>query len=104
MMLSLELRLFALRHPKLQAQLARTYRRIRASLKLDTITLPAELMTAGRKSRDVRRVALEAVLYGMVLENAYDSRISKTQAAIVLGWMFDVLMVAKDPPPTGCVA
>src|SRR5580704_12686324 len=60
-MLSLEFKLFALRHPKLRAQLARTHRRIRESLKLETISkLIPELMRTGRESREVRRVALEA--------------------------------------------
>ena len=101
MMLSLEFKLFALRHPKLRARLARTHRRIRASLKLDTVMLLPELMTTGRESRDVRRVALEAVLNGLVLEHAYDPHIiSKMQATIVLGWMFDVLVAAKKEPST----
>jgi AcrR family transcriptional regulator len=104
MMLSLEFKLFALRHPKLRARLARTHRRIRASLKLDTITLLPELMTAGRESRDVRRVALEAVLNGLVLEHAYDPQtISKMQATMVLGWIFDVLVAAKEPSTDGPV-
>jgi hypothetical protein len=77
--------------------LARTHRRIRESLKLETISkfIP-ELMTAGRESRELRRVALEAVLNGLVLEHAYDPQaISQTQATAVLGCMFDVLMAAK---------
>ena len=72
-MLALEFKLFALRHPKLRARLARTHRRIRESLKLETISkLIPELMQSGRESREVRRVALEAVLNGLVLEHAYD--------------------------------
>jgi hypothetical protein len=46
--------------------------------------------------REVRRVALEAVLNGLVLEHAYDPEtISQAQATTVLGRMFDVLMPAK---------
>jgi AcrR family transcriptional regulator len=102
MMLSLEFKLFALRHPKLHARLARTHRRIRASFKLDTVTLIPELMTTGRKSRDVRRAALEAVLNGLALEHAYDPQIiSKMQAARLLGWMFDLLVGAKEPSTNG---
>jgi AcrR family transcriptional regulator len=96
-MLSLEFKLFAWRHPKLRARLARTHRRIRESLKLETISkfIP-ELMTAGRESRELRRVALEAVLNGLVLEHAYDPQaISQTQATALLGRMFDVLMAAN---------
>jgi hypothetical protein len=97
-MLSLEFKLFALRHPKLRARLAGTHRRIRESLKLETISkLIPELMKAGRESREMRRVALEAVLNGLVLEHAYDPEtISHAQATTVLGRMFDVLMPAKQ--------
>ena len=88
-----------LRHPKLRARLARTHRRIRESLKLEMISkLIPELMKTGRESREVRRVALEAVLNGLVLEYAYDPEtISQAQATAVLGRMFDVLMAAKQP-------
>jgi AcrR family transcriptional regulator len=96
-MLSLEFKLFALRHPKLRARLARTHRRIRKSLKLETIgRLIPELTKGGQESRELRKVALEAVLNGLVLEHAYDpERISQAQATAVLGQMFDILMAAK---------
>ncbi|HEX5226546.1 MAG TPA: TetR family transcriptional regulator [Bryobacteraceae bacterium] len=96
-MLSLEFKLFALRHPKLRARLARTHRRIRESLKIETISrLIPELMESGRESREVRRVALEAALNGLVLECAYDPEtISHMQATTVLGRVFDVLMQSK---------
>jgi AcrR family transcriptional regulator len=102
-MLSLEFKLFALRHPKLRARLARTHRRIRESLKLETIgSLIPELMKDRRESRELRRVALEAVLNGLVLEHAYDPEtISQTQATAVLGRMFDVLMAAKQGAVNG---
>jgi AcrR family transcriptional regulator len=102
-MLVLEFKLFAWRHPKLRARLARTHRRIRESLKLETISrLIPELMKASRESREVRRVALEAVLNGLVLEHAYDPEtISQTQAGAVLGRMFDVLMAAKQHSADG---
>lgn len=93
-LLTLEFKLFALRHPKLRARLARTHRRIRESLKLEMISkLIPELMRGGRESRELRRVALEAVLNGLVLEHAYDPEtLSQAQAVNVLGRMFDVLM------------
>jgi AcrR family transcriptional regulator len=102
-MLALEFKLFALRHPRLRARLARTHRRIRESLKLETITkLIPELMEPGRESREVRRVALEAVLNGLVLEYAYDPEtISQAQATTVLGRMFDILMAAKPHAVNG---
>jgi len=102
-MLSLEFKLFALRHPKLRAQLARTHRRIRESLKLETISqLIPELMQGGRESRDARRAALEAALNGLVLEHAYDPEtISQVRATTVLGRMFDVLMPPGKHAPNG---
>ena len=102
-MLALEFKLFAWRHPKLRARLARTHRRIRESLKVNTIgNLIPELMKVGRESREVRRVALEAVLNGLVLEHAYDPEtISQAQATAVLGRMFDVLMAAKHTSSNG---
>lgn len=102
-MLSLEFKLFALRHPKLRARLARTHRRIRESLKLETISqLIPELLRAGPESRDVRRIALEAALNGLVLEHAYDPKtISQVQATTVLGRMFDVLMPGKHHAGNG---
>ena len=97
-MLMLEFKLFALRHPKLRAQLAATHRRIRASLKLEIIDqlLPARLH-AGREREELRKIALDVVLNGLVLEHAYDpQRISKDQVISLLGRLFDVLMEA-DP-------
>jgi AcrR family transcriptional regulator len=102
-MLSLEFKLFALRHPKLRARLARTHRRIRESLKIATIgKLVPEILKNGRESSDVRSVALEALLNGLVLEHAYDpQRISQEQSKALLGRMFDLLMAAKQLPANG---
>jgi AcrR family transcriptional regulator len=102
-MLALEFKLFALRHPRLRARLARTHRRIRESLKIETISkLIPELMKDRKESREMRRVALEATLNGLVLEHAYDPEtISHAQATAVLGRMFDVLMPAKNHSSNG---
>jgi AcrR family transcriptional regulator len=102
-MLALEFKLFALRHPRLRARLARTHRRIRESLKVEIIgNLIPELLKESRESREVRRVALEAVLNGLVLEHAYDPEaISQSQATAVLGRLFDVLMAAKGHSGNG---
>jgi AcrR family transcriptional regulator len=102
-MLALEFKLFALRHPKLRARLARTHRRIRESLKLEIISkLIPKLMKERRELREVRRVTLEAVLNGLVLEHAYDPEtISQAQATTVLGRMFDVLMAAANHATNG---
>ena len=52
-----------------------------------------ELTEAGPESRQVRRVALEAVLNALVLEHTYDPEtLSQAQATAVLGRVFDLLM------------
>jgi len=96
-MLTLEFKLFALRHPHLRAKLARTHRRIRESLKLETIRGMIPSLLNGRpESQQLRRVALEAVLNGLALEHAYDAEtISEAQVTSVLGQVFDVLMSAR---------
>ena len=97
-MLLLEFKLFALRHPKLRAQLARTHRRIRSSLKLDVIDrLLPERLRASRESGELRRAALGAILDSLVLEHAYDPRrISEAQVIALLKRLFDVLL---EPSP-----
>jgi AcrR family transcriptional regulator len=96
-LLTLEFKLFALRHPRLRAKLARTHRRIRESLKLETIrSLIPSLQNGGAESRQLRRTALEAVLNGLVLEHAYDAEnISEIQLTAVLRQIFDVLMATN---------
>lgn len=93
-MLLLEFKLFALRHPKLRAQLARTHRRIRSSLKLEIIDqLLPERLRGGKQSEELRRAALGAILDGLVLEHAYDPRrISERQVVALLERLFDVLL------------
>jgi AcrR family transcriptional regulator len=101
-MLMLEFKLFALRHPKLRARLAGTHRRIRASLKLEVIDrlLPSRLH-ASRESEELRKVALDIILNGLVLEHAYDpERIAETQVVSLLERLFDVLMQPKQTDET----
>jgi AcrR family transcriptional regulator len=97
-MLMLEFKLFALRHSKLRARLAGTHRRIRASLKLEVIDrlLPARLR-ASRESEELRKIALDVILNGLVLEHAYDpERISEKQVVSLLERLFDVLIQPKQ--------
>jgi AcrR family transcriptional regulator len=95
-MLMLEFKLFAVRHPRLRARLAATHRRIRASLNLASITqlMPAGIQGNG-KAQESRKVALEALLNGLVLEHAYDPRrISKARLAALLHRLFDAVLVS----------
>jgi AcrR family transcriptional regulator len=102
-MLMLEFRLFALRHPKLRARLAETHRRIRSSLKLEVIDrLLPERLRASRESEELRKLALDVILNGLVLEHAYDpERISEEQLVGLLGRLFDVLIQPKQTASSG---
>jgi AcrR family transcriptional regulator len=83
-MLVLEFKLFALRHPALRPKLAATHRRLRASLRIESIS---------RDGDEPVKAALEAVLSSLALEHAYDPlRISREQATEILGDLFDTLV------------
>jgi AcrR family transcriptional regulator len=91
--LSLEFKLYALRHGRLRAKLAQAHRNIRAKIKLQTIAsvLPKELRAA-TESFEVRRATLEGVLNGMTLERAYDpTGISDVQMVSMLHRIFDLV-------------
>lgn len=100
-MLLLEFRLFALRHSKLRAKLADMNRRILVSTKAEMLQgLGLSGMPWDAASEEPRRAALEAVLSGLVLENAFDpKRISEQQLTILLQMMFNLLI--RDAIPVG---
>lgn len=92
-MLTLEFKLFALRHGKLRAKLAAAHRRIRASMHYDAIArfLPPRLCDA--KTAEACKVMLEVALSGLVLEQAYDPRrISRQQVTNLLSQIFDMVV------------
>lgn len=93
-MLMLEFKLFALRHGKLRARLAAAHRRIRDSLHLQLIQqLLPERLRSDRDLFELRRLGLEAMLNGLVLERAYDpKRISEGEAVRLLRHAFDTMM------------
>ncbi|MBV8553447.1 MAG: TetR/AcrR family transcriptional regulator [Acidobacteriaceae bacterium] len=90
--LLIEFKLYALRHPRLRAHLADAHRQIRDVLKLGVEgLLPAQFQVRS-ESRELKRVALESLLTGLILENTYDpKRISERQVESVLGQMFDMV-------------
>ena len=96
--LLLEFKLYALRHGRMRAKLVRSHRSIRTKMKLDEIRrlLPVKFQN-GRKSHDVHRAALEGILSGLVVEQAYDPiAISESQVASVLGTLFDVVVELNE--------
>ena len=91
-MLTLEFKLFALRHPNMRARLAAAHQRIRASLNYEAV---AKMLPARRNpsDRELDKVLLEIVLSGLVLEHAYDpKRVSAKQMLEALRRMFDVVV------------
>lgn len=85
-MLLLEFKLFAVRHPALRSKLAATHRKLRASLRLESIDETCD---------QPKKAALEAVLSSLTLEHAYDPlRISREQATEILGGLFDALVAS----------
>ena len=80
-MLTVEFKLFAVRHPKLCPRLAATHRRIRASLKLDSVD----------DTRDeLKKAALEDALRGVFVETRVRSApLSETPVNRLLGALFD---------------
>jgi AcrR family transcriptional regulator len=94
-LLTLEFKLFALRHPKMRARLAAAHRRIRASLKYEALSklLPSQL---SKERKELDKVLLEVVLAGLALEHAYDpKRISAKQTVDTLGRVFDLLIAPQ---------
>ncbi len=96
MLLTLEFKLFALRHPKLRARMAAAHRRIRASFNYEALTkLLPPAPEAFRTELD--KILLEIVLTGLVLEHAYDpKRISAKETVETLGRMFDLLVTKES--------
>ena len=90
-LLALEFKLFAIRHPRMrgmQAKFAEVYRRVRMSA---AMSAGHELLETGVKWPT--KVALNGVLAGMVVEQAFDPNgISKEEAASILSRIFDCLV------------
>ena len=89
-MLMLEFKLYAVRHPRLRAKLARAHRHIRSAAKRQINELIGRAFCAA--DQEFTRIALEATLAGLVLQHSYDPEsLSEEQLAGVLGRIFDAL-------------
>ena len=97
-MLTLEFKLYALRHGEQRAQLAAAHRRIRESSHLELMSRLKPAPTTGPQAEKQAKILLEIVLGGLVLEHAYDpKRISGDEMINLLGRMFDWVMLEKQP-------
>jgi AcrR family transcriptional regulator len=89
-MLMVEFKLFAVRHPRIRARLARAVRDIRASAKQQINELLNCVLPD--KGQYAMRVSLEAALSGLVLQHAYDPEtLPADNMTALLGKIFDAL-------------
>jgi AcrR family transcriptional regulator len=95
-MLTLEFKLFALRHGNMRARLAAAHRRIRSSLNSGSITKRwLDEHCGGGEFPEMYKATLEAALSGLTIEHAYDpKRISAEQVISILSRIFDMLVGA----------
>jgi AcrR family transcriptional regulator len=88
-MLLLEFKLFAVRHPRLRAKLAKAHREIRAAVKAQIDPLFTRI---GKASAEPTRAAMESILSGLVLQHVYDpDLLPEDQLHAILGDVFDLL-------------
>lgn len=88
--LMIEFKLFTLRHGNLRARAVRAYRQMKAILKLQLEpVLPVSLL-GPPETHEAKRLALEALLTGLVLETAYDpKRVAEKDLKSILRQAFD---------------
>jgi AcrR family transcriptional regulator len=91
--LMIEFKLFTLRHGNLRARTARAYRQMKAILRLQLEpVLPISLL-GPPEVHEMKRLALEALLTGLVLESAYDpKRVSESDLGSILRQAFDLFL------------
>ena len=92
-LLMLEYKLFAVRHPKLRPRLAALHRRMRSVIDAQ---VSRELLGVENADQEPKSAALEGIIAGLFLEHAYDpERLSEAQAADFLGEVFDSLRLTQ---------
>lgn len=89
--LLVEFKLFAVRHPKLHPKLAAVHSRIRASMKVDDVEKRFGL--DDNKRNECTRAVLEGLFTGLFPQHAFQpERLSEHQAAYYPGALFDFLL------------
>jgi AcrR family transcriptional regulator len=91
-MLTLEFKLYALRHSRKRARLAAAHQRIRESLHLELMSHLNDSYLGRELKENAIKVLLEVLLTGLVLEHSYDpKRVPAEELTNLLGRMFDFL-------------
>ena len=89
-MLMLEFKLFAVRHPRLRAKLARAHYQISAAAKAETRRLFSS--DSNSWADEAKGLSLQGSLHGLVLQHAYDpDTFTQEQLLSALGRIFDTL-------------
>jgi AcrR family transcriptional regulator len=92
-MLTLEFKLYALRHSRSRAQLAAAHQRIRESFHIELMSKLKSNRKMSEQAERHARILLEVIWAGLVLEHAYDpKRISAEEVTDLLGRMFDLVV------------
>ena len=96
--LTLEFKLYAIRHPHIRAQLVRSYRSIRDKMKFEALWQNAFCREGGFESTE--KLLLQAALNGLVLQRAYDpASLSAAELGSLLGGLFDYVVASNPPRP-----
>jgi AcrR family transcriptional regulator len=92
--LTLEFKLYAIRHPRMRAKLAAAYRSIREKMKWEGVgRIWPKSLTRAPGGTDLCKVSLQLLLQGVVLERAYDPKsLSEAEASILLRRLFDLVV------------
>jgi AcrR family transcriptional regulator len=93
-LLTLEFKLYALRHSKHKAKLLAAHERVRQSLTFElTNKLGGRPISPDASKEREAKILLEAVWGGLLLEHAYDpKRVSAEKLKELLGRMFDLVL------------
>lgn len=95
-LMMLEFKLYALRHANTRAKWAAAHQRIRTSLKLESMEKLLSRKERNPNLERLKKIVLEIMLSGLVLEHAYDpKRVSQKDAVALLGRVFDSVVEAE---------
>jgi AcrR family transcriptional regulator len=96
-LMTLEFKLFALRHGNPRAKWAAIHQRIRASLKLESMEKLLGYNERSPGATRLKKVVCEVMLSGLVLEHAYDpKRVSQEETVALLGQFFDLMVKTEE--------
>jgi len=95
-LLTLEFKLYALRHSRYRAKLAAAHQRIREAFHIEVMNRIQPPRMLGLEAEKHAKILLELIWNGLVLEHAYDpKRISAEEVTHLLSRMFDLMTLER---------